>query len=92
MRWTPSPTYPNVIRMKMKRTDYKTELGLLLRTMRTSQGISQEAFADQFDINRTYYGKVERGENSISLDKLQNISSALGIPLSELFRQIEHLN
>lgn len=42
-------------------------------------------------INRTYYGNVERGENSISLDKLQKVSKVLNIPLSELFKQVEDL-
>lgn len=59
--------------------------------MRKDSGYSQEAYADLFGINRTYYGKVERGENSISIDKLQQISEGLGIPLSELIKNTEKL-
>jgi transcriptional regulator with XRE-family HTH domain len=75
----------------MKHHDYRIKLGRVLRAMREEKGISQEAFADRFKINRTYYGKVERGENSISLDKLQNISKSLKIPLSELFKRAEEI-
>ena len=75
----------------MKRPDYRVKLGKLLRSLREDKGISQEAFADKLKINRTYYGNVERGENSISLDKLQCISKNLKIPLSEIFKRVEEL-
>jgi transcriptional regulator with XRE-family HTH domain len=78
--------------MRYKQLDYKKNLGMALREMRNQQGISQEAYADKFAINRTYYGKVERGENSISLDKLESISNNLKIPLSELFKHAENLD
>jgi len=77
--------------VQMKRPDYRVKLGKLLRSLREEKGISQEAYADKFKINRTYYGKVERGENSISLDKLQTISKSLKIPLSELFKRAEEI-
>lgn len=82
--------------MKATYTDYKKQFGLLLKGKRLSEArngrkISQEEFADRLGINRTYYGKVERGENSISLDKLQNISKTLKVPLSGLFKQVEDL-
>jgi len=75
----------------MDHIDYKKNFGLLLRQIRQSENTSQEAFADKFEINRTYYGKVERGENSISIDKLQNISIKLDKPLSELMKLAEEL-
>ena len=77
--------------MKVKGIAYKSELGKYLRETRKEAGLSQEAFADKIGINRTYYGNLERGENSISIDKLQKISRALNIPLSELFLQVEKL-
>jgi transcriptional regulator with XRE-family HTH domain len=75
----------------MKKIDYKKNFGLLLRQLRLAEGLSQEAFADKFEINRTYYGNVERGENSISIDKMQQISIKLKTPLSELIKQAEDL-
>jgi len=75
----------------MKKIDYKKNLGLLLRQLRLAEGLSQEAFADKFEINRTYYGNVERGENSITIDKMQQISIKLRKPLSELMKEAEGL-
>lgn len=77
--------------MKFKGINYKSTLGEFLREARKDAGLSQEAFADKIGINRTYYGNLERGENSISIDKLQKISRVLNIPLSELFMQVEKL-
>jgi len=77
--------------MKFKGINYRSKLGEFLREARKEAQLSQEAFADQIGINRTYYGNLERGENGISVDKLQKISRVLDIPLSELFRRIEKL-
>lgn len=77
--------------MKKAQVDYKNKLRRLLKGLREETKLSQEAFADKIGINRTYYGNVERGENSISIDKLQSISRKLDIPLSELFKQMESL-
>lgn len=77
--------------MKANGLSYKSSLGRYLRDARKKAQLSQEAFADKIGINRTYYGNLERGENSISIDRLQKISQALGIPLSELFKQVEKI-
>ena len=77
--------------MKANGISYKSSLGRYLRDARNRVQLSQEAFADKIGINRTYYGNLERGENSISIDRLQKISEALGIPLSALFKQVEKI-
>ena len=73
----------------MSKTDYKKNIGLVLRELREERGLNQESFADQCEINRTYYGKVERGENALSIDKLETISVSLKIPLSTLMEKAE---
>lgn len=78
--------------MKAKGISYRCSLGRYLRETRIEAEQSQEAFADKCGINRTYYGNLERGENSISIDRLQKISRALNIPLSELFKQVEQFD
>ena len=63
--------------MKVKGIAYKRELGKYLREARKDAELSQEAFADKIGINRTYYGNLERGENSISIDNTsENFQSA----------------
>lgn len=47
--------------------------------------MSQEEFAQVCGISRAYYGRIERGEHSITLDKCALISEALGLHISELF-------
>lgn len=89
IQWTRGLDWLSLLRMKVKGITYKSVLGRYLREARKNAGLSQEAFADKIGINRTYYGNLERGENSISIDKLQKISGTLNIPLSELFRQVE---
>lgn len=91
MQWTGGLDWLNLLRMKVKGITYKGELGKYLRKARQEAELSQEAFADKIGINRTYYGNLERGENSVSIDKLQKISKTLSIPLSELFSRVEKL-
>ena len=89
IQWTRDSDWLNLTRMKFKEISYKSGLGKYLREARKEVGLSQEEFAAKIEINRTYYGNLERGENSVSIDKLQKISRVLDIPLSELFRQVE---
>ncbi len=62
------------------------QVGDKIRKARLAQGLSQEAVALAADINRTYFGSVERGERNISLVNLQKITRALNTSLSDLFK------
>ena len=64
-------------------------LGERIRLLRKERGYSQEEFAHECEIHRTYMGDVERGERNIALDNMTKISKTLGIQLSELFAGIE---
>ncbi|MDB9496072.1 helix-turn-helix transcriptional regulator [Spirulina major CS-329] len=63
-------------------------LGSRIREIRKAKGLSQEVFADQCNLDRTYIGGVERGERNISFLNLYIISSNLGLSLSELLINI----
>ncbi len=63
--------------------------GQQIRQLRKNRRLSQEALALSAEINRTYLGGIERGENSPSLETLQKLSIALNIELSEIFRKME---
>jgi len=56
-----------------------------LRKFREAHDYSQESFAEICGISRAYYGRIERGEHSATLDKCQKIATALGVHISELF-------
>lgn len=62
--------------------------GQRVRDLRTARGFSQEAFAHESGINRTYVGDVERGERNIALDNISKIAAALDVSLAELFEDV----
>jgi transcriptional regulator with XRE-family HTH domain len=64
-------------------------IGKALRVRRESAGYSQEAFADQIAMHRTYYSAIERGEKNMQLDTLQRICQGLGTKLWEVLRDAE---
>lgn len=60
------------------------EFGNQIRAIRTEKGISQEKLAQLANLDRSYMGNVERGENNITLSKAYQICDALNIKLSDL--------
>lgn len=64
-------------------------IGALVRELRVAAGLSQEAFADQCGVHRTYIGSIERGEKAITLETAQKIVKALNISLSQFFQKLE---
>jgi len=64
--------------------DLQRQLGHSLRALRTASGLSQEAFADQLGIHRTYVGGLERGERNVTLQTVERIAELLGVPALSL--------
>lgn len=64
------------------------QFGNILRKMRETREMTQEQFALYCNISRAYYGRIERGEHSATLDICRKISDALGISISELFTDL----
>ena len=62
------------------------QLGFTIRSERKKQGISQEALADKAQLDRSYMGRIERGEKNITVLKLFQIADALEVPPSRLLR------
>lgn len=60
-----------------------------MRELRQARGLSQEAFADTAELDRSYVGGVERGERNVSLINIAKMALALGMHLSELFKGVE---
>ena len=50
--------------------------------------MSQEKLAEKANLHPVYIGKVERGEQWISLHALLRIASALGIKIQDLVRDL----
>ena len=49
------------------------------------QGYTQNDFAEECQISRAYYGRIERGEHSITIETCEKICKTLGITLKMLF-------
>ena len=58
-----------------------------LRRLRQERGLTQEEFADLAGVNRNYVGMIEREENAATVDILESLAKALGIPAAELLAQ-----
>jgi len=63
-------------------------LGATIRECRKQVGLSQETLAEKAALHPVYLGKVERGEQWISLHALLRVAKALGVRPAELLREI----
>ena len=62
------------------------ELGKRIQKLRKDKtGLSQEKFALQIDMDRSYFASVESGKRNISIVNIKRIADGLGVSLSELF-------
>jgi transcriptional regulator with XRE-family HTH domain len=69
----------------MEKHPYLIVFGQRLRFLRKIKKISQENFANSIDMNRGYYGTIERGEANPAILNVLKIAKGLNMPLSELF-------
>lgn len=60
-------------------------LGKWIRRLRKEKGVSQEEFAALADLDRAYYGGIERGERNVAVLNLIKIAVALEVEVGELF-------
>jgi len=67
----------------------KAAFGKTVRELREELGLSQEKLAQRAKVSRNFWGSVERGESSLSIDVAERFSRALGVTLSELVKQAE---
>ena len=66
-------------------------LGERIRTQRKSCRISQDALALACSIDRSYMGRIERGEVNITVEKLYRIADTLACDPSSLLPQAREL-
>lgn len=71
--------------------DLARHFGPAMRRHRELLRLSQEELADRAGLDRSYVGRVERGEQNASLNTLQRISQALGSDLDVLFATARQL-
>ncbi|MCS6233106.1 helix-turn-helix transcriptional regulator [Shewanella baltica] len=64
--------------------DLAIQFGAKLRDKRKALGISQDKLALLAEIDRSYAGRIERGEVNITLEKAYQLAEVLGCDVREL--------
>lgn len=68
------------------------KIGRLIRELRKERGFSQESFASEVGLDRTYMGSVERGERNVAALNLIKIAKTLKVEVGALFPNAESLS
>jgi transcriptional regulator with XRE-family HTH domain len=72
----------------MQDSGYRRLLGQRIRKLREQRGWSQEEFAAICGHNRSYMGRIERGEFNLTLASLQRVSKGLDTTVAKLLKDI----
>lgn len=60
-------------------TDLSLKIGQLIRAKRVEKKLTQEKLSLQCGIDRSYMGRIERGEVNITVEKLYDIALELDV-------------
>ena len=64
--------------------DIRKRLGQNVRRLRGEKELSQEAFAHEAGIHRTYVSDIERGSRNPTITVIERLAKALGVSASDL--------
>lgn len=64
--------------------DILRKIGLNFRVERTKLSLSQEKFAELANVHTNYIGKVERGEQNLTIKKIVALSDSLGVSAEKI--------
>lgn len=59
-------------------------IGSKIRKIREIKGLSQENMASDLDMSITGYGKIERNQVALTVEKLEQISKVLGVQMEQI--------
>lgn len=68
-------------------TDYKIvlkKIGMNFRVERIKKSLSQERFAEIANVHTNYIGKVERGEQNLTVKKIVELAASLNVPVENI--------
>ena len=85
--WSGSSSMMTICLMAKK--DILQTFGDRVRLLRKEAGWSQEEFADECGLDRTYVGGIERGERNLALRNIEKIAIALETSISKLMEGVE---
>jgi transcriptional regulator with XRE-family HTH domain len=64
--------------------DVRQRLGRNLKRLRQAKGWSQEKFAFEADVHRTYVSDLERGARNPTITLVEKLAKPLGVTASDL--------
>jgi transcriptional regulator with XRE-family HTH domain len=76
---------------KYRNSESLLQLGQAIRLARKTAGLSQEGLAQALEMDRSYIGAVERGENVVSIVALLRIAAVLRTTASDLLDGVRDL-
>ncbi|MFI5430096.1 helix-turn-helix domain-containing protein [Aeromicrobium sp. UC242_57] len=65
----------------------KRRMGHNIRRIRRARGLSQEGLAEQLGFSRSFAQALDSGRKNVSLDKLEEYASKLGVDPLELLQE-----
>lgn len=81
-------SYRHFMYILIKMTNQLVKIfGKNLKKVRNEKGLSQEELAFIVNLDRTYIGRIERGERNISLSTAEKIANALNVSIDKLLRK-----
>lgn len=69
----------------MTELDIRMKIGLRIKELRAKKGVSQERFAYDIGMARTYFAEVETGKRNVSMINLEKIAQGLDVSLKQFF-------
>lgn len=72
-----------------KNATFSSALGLTLRHLRETAGVSQESLAAKAGVHRTFVGLVERGRRDPGMGNVDRLLGALGVSWEEFGEKLD---
>ena len=69
--------------------DIKLKVGQRIKELRKKLGFSQEALANEAEVDRTYVTDVENGRRNVSVEILERLVTALKVSFTDFFNSKE---
>jgi transcriptional regulator with XRE-family HTH domain len=71
-----------------RKPDYRVILGATIRQQRKRAELTLEVLAEKAELHPNYLGRVERGEEHVSLIALRRLATALKLRVRDLVAEI----
>jgi transcriptional regulator with XRE-family HTH domain len=69
---------------QIRMSEISSKIGNIIRKKRVEKDITQEMLALQCNIDRSYMGRIERGEVNLTVEKLYMIAKVLEVDVKQL--------